>query len=320
LSMYAFYKYYRTSESFRKSEFIAFIIMIIAAEIYRYTEEVSSLYFIHIHFAAALIYFPSILLAIYFIATGRISCVIMCINSILFLLFKDTPSARFFLILLNYQYIYCILPLIEHLRVDVSYYTFNTRDSPSLQPLSLAHQAAVVYAVNQIFYSFTFTFGDKINFDVHPFAGKVGLDAYDFYPVLSAFLMSFHKYGVFSLFCVFAWQLVQLHVYAGGTSMDYKQSEKYVKQFHSYQSNFYVQHWLADLMTASLILYFSMANLGMYLMFWIATRYHPVEEATATTILLGVMGTIYSVFHMIHTYQTQTNKAQPIEKSKQEEP
>lgn len=44
-----------------------------------------------------------------------------------------------------------------------------------MQAASLAHQAAVVYAINQIFFSFMFAFGDKVNLDVHPFAGSIWL-------------------------------------------------------------------------------------------------------------------------------------------------
>jgi hypothetical protein len=52
-----------------------------------------------------------------------------------------------------------------------------------------------------------FAFGDKINLDVHPFAGRIGMDAYDHYPLLSAWFMVFHKYGIFALFGVWAWQI-----------------------------------------------------------------------------------------------------------------
>lgn len=160
---------------------------------------------------------------------------------------------------------------------------------------SIAHQAAMVYGINQIFFTFMFGFGDKINFDVHPFAGRIGLDTYDFYPNLSAFMMTFHKYGIFSLFCVYAWQIIRLQI------SDTKEEKSIL---HSRNSNvFQISAWLSDLMTAAIMLLFVMTNLGMYLMLWIATRHHPQEQATATTLLVGVIGSVYTFFHLVSSFQ-----------------
>jgi len=314
LGVYAIFKYYKSFEPSRSwLELMGFVGLIAAGEFYRYTEEIPTFYFNHLHIAASFIYLSSIVVFFYFFFVGRISSGIMCINVVLFLLFKDAPSTRFFLILLNYQYLYCILPLIEQLRIEVSFYTFSTRDPQALQPISLAHQAVIVYAINQIFYNFTFAFGDKINFDIHPFAGRIGIDGYDLYPVFSAFLMTFHKYGIFSLFCIFAWQLVQLKAHPT------RDTQNTTSKHLNHHNNINVSHWLSDLMTVSIMLFFAMSNLGMYLMFWVATRYHPLEEATATTLLLGTIGAIYSTLHIIHTYQIQDNKQYVID-SKIEEP
>ena len=35
---------------------------------------------------------------------------------------------------------------------------------------------------------------------------------YDSFPLFSAFLMAFHKYGIFGLFCVWSWTITSLKV------------------------------------------------------------------------------------------------------------
>ena len=63
--------------------------------------------------------------------------------------------------------------------------------------LSVTSQTVNIYLMNQAFFAFTFGFGDRINFDVHPFSGAISMRAYDTFKAFSAFLMAFHKYEVF---------------------------------------------------------------------------------------------------------------------------
>jgi hypothetical protein len=51
------------------------------------------------------------------------------------------------------------------------------------QETKMALQSAVMYSINLAFYIATFAFGDKINLDIHPVAGSIGLDGcYDCHP------------------------------------------------------------------------------------------------------------------------------------------
>jgi predicted MFS family arabinose efflux permease len=155
-----------------------------------------------------------------------------------------------------------------------------------------------VYALNQVFLSFVFAFGDKINFDVHPFAGRVGMDGYDHYPLFSAFLMAFHKYGIFSLYAIYAWRANLLAT----TEEEERRNAKFPLLSNGNQliRGSKVSDWLTDHASFCIALLFSMTNLGTYLMWWIVTKHHPTEQATASTLLIGIMGIIFSSFQVIY--------------------
>lgn len=160
----------------------------------------------------------------------------------------------------------------------------------------MTYQAANVYALNQVFLTFMFGFGDKLNFDVHPFAGRVGMDGYDNYPLFSAFLMAFHKYGIFSLYVIYAWRVNMLTTieedrYSVKTPLTSKNLYKGTKK---------VSNWLTDHVACCLVLFFSMTNLGSYLMWWVASRFHPIQQATASTLLIGIMGCIFSSLQVLY--------------------
>jgi len=169
------------------------------------------------------------------------------------------------------------------------------RDLSKISLLSFVYQAGAVYFINQIFLTFIFGFNDKINLDVHPFAGAIGLDAYDVYPLLSAFVMAFHKYGIFLLFSLWCFQVSQLNLI----------EDSKVPLYYMGKGLYY---WLSDHLTTCLLLIFTFSNLGLYLMLSIMTSLHSHERASAFTLLSGSIGTCYSILHLIQTIKERKNK------------
>jgi hypothetical protein len=108
---------------------------------------------------------------------------------------------------------------------------------------------------------FIFGMNEKMNFSVDPFAGSVGLDSYDSIPALSAFLMAFHKYGLFALFAVYSTQVNHT------TTSEDKRTVLYLKD---------LRNWFSDHMTASIMLFSMLTTLGYYLLNLIANKFHPM--------------------------------------------
>jgi len=267
--------------------------MLLMIHWYVYTSETQGLYlFWHFHICALGVFLGAIGMALYFFIQGRLLELIVPINLVLYLLYKESSVGRCFLILFNVQYLKFILPVVEYARVRITECSFSNRENLFLQPACITLQAAVVYLINQTYFSFAFSFGNKVNLDVHPFAGRIGMNAYDLYPGLSAFLMAFHKYGIFSLLAIFAFHSGQLKIR--------EEEGKDVLAFPDYTK---ISHWLADLMTCAILLLYSLINLGLYLMLWAISRFHPNEQATSMTLLIGVMGAIYSVLHIRQAYK-----------------
>eukprot|EP01114_Cavostelium_apophysatum_P005081 TRINITY_DN1568_c0_g1_i1.p1 TRINITY_DN1568_c0_g1~~TRINITY_DN1568_c0_g1_i1.p1 ORF type:complete len:876 (-),score=228.98 TRINITY_DN1568_c0_g1_i1:1299-3926(-) len=292
LNVYYRQKANQSQKSKYALERVIFSAVLLLAHVYSYTEGLSWLYMLwHFHVCALAVYLTSVFSLVFFVLRGRMAELIIPINLILFLLYKDSSVGRLLVLLLNYQYLRYILPSIEAYKIRLTECTYSSRDNAYLHNACLAYQAMIVYAINQTFFALTFSFGNKINFDAHPFAGRVGLNAYDVYPGLSAFLMAFHKYGIFALFAVFGWQVSQLR-----TREDEKPDTLYAEMTK-------ISQWLADAMTAALLLLYALINLGTYIMFWSMSRYHPQEQAASMTLLVGIMSAFYCALHAISSYQ-----------------
>ncbi len=165
----------------------------------------------------------------------------------------------------------------------------------------------------------------------------MGLDTYDRYPSLSAFLMAFHKYGLFALFCIFAAAITQLRVSnsnSTNTNTTAKEDEEdALLHDNSHNSNGNINilplvannistnsttlnaaasAWLSDAMSCALLLFFCLTNLGTWLMYWVVTRHHPHQQATAMTLLLGTVGTIYSLLMTAIAFRDQRRRISNI--------
>lgn len=163
-------------------------------------------------------------------------------------------------------------------------------------------------AINQVNYFFIFGFGDKINFDVHPWTGRIGLATYDIYPNLSAGIMIFHKFAPFLIFAVYAHRisffnpipmLHSHHEKKDKESTDKKLEEKNISP-EWYKTKFF---WWNELMTFSLLLYFVMTCLSVYIMYSVAGRDHAIQEAIVTILLFGVICIIYFFLQALSSYR-----------------
>lgn len=80
---------------------------------------------------------------------------------------------------------------------------------PVHQPICYLFQGILLYAFNQVFFTFTAGYNDRINFSMHPFSGGAGQLRYDLYPALSATFMTLHKYGPFLLATIFLFEFTR---------------------------------------------------------------------------------------------------------------
>lgn len=142
-----------------------------------------------------------------------------------------------------------------------------------------------------------FVFGDKINLDVHPFAGSIGMDGcYDCHPNFSAFLMAYHKYGIFALVCVYAWKMSQppvLLVY-------HEKRQEDIEMLGTSKAQGRLLGFTYHIIPLSVLFLFSGTGLGLHVMLQTVTRHHPFEQASAMTLLVGTFGTLFSLLHVVH--------------------
>jgi hypothetical protein len=135
------------------------------------------------------------------------------LNIVIFMLNKDSVTNQALLGLFNWQLISIALPLVIATK---QLFLFNVAPAVVARPLdsggaasrqlaglhSLSHQMASMLALTLPFFASSVFFKDAVNFDVHPFAGRVGLTEYDMFPLLSAAMMLVHKYGIFMLYTI----------------------------------------------------------------------------------------------------------------------
>lgn len=121
-----------------------------------------------------------------------------------FILWMDSPTGRLLNLTWHLKNLFIYLPLIEISYFHYQYVTQrNYITEKQKQESILLLQCLILLIVNQAFYHLGVSMGDRISMDLHPFSGKVGIQGYDLYPVISGFMMCFHKYGYLALFCLY---------------------------------------------------------------------------------------------------------------------
>jgi hypothetical protein len=147
--------------------------------------------------------------------------VILLWSTVLYLI--SPPYRRLVLLLLAYQFSMLLAPAAECVRQLLSAHRHHGKnDGLSRGALLIALQCIVMYGINQSFLTFTFGLGDKLNFDLHPYTGRLGFFAANaleqgtrvdtaWLSRLSSVVMILHKYGPFLLCAAFTAALSQLH-------------------------------------------------------------------------------------------------------------
>jgi hypothetical protein len=180
------------------------------------------------------------------------------------------------------------------------------------QALCGCFQAISVYFVNQTFFSFIVGFDERINFDVQPFAGKIGMQDYDGYPNLSAILMVIHKFGLFFLLSAFAMKFYvrlsskeeQQQQHCSPTTLEVggETGEVELREGEEGSGGEEEQRGISigDHLSLLLLLQFSMTNLGFYVLAATGANSSSMPDSAAFTILSGVVGILHSFFLLVH--------------------
>jgi hypothetical protein len=150
---------------------------------------------------------------------GGAERLVVPLNILIFVLNVDSVTNQALLALVNWQLLDVAVPLVQATKqlYAHSYASMIARNPDAggsqrhLQGVfCVAHQAAAMLAYVTPFWASSVLFKDVVNFDVHPFSGRVGMTDYDTFPLLSAAMMLVHKYGIFMLFCVYSLTMVRL--------------------------------------------------------------------------------------------------------------
>ena len=116
----------------------------------------------------------------------------------------DSPTGRLLNLIWHVKNLFFYLPLLEVAYFHYQYLSQQKKTPENQKQESiLLFQCLIILIVNQAFYHLGVSMGDRISMDLHPFSGKVGVQGYDVYPIVSGFMMCFHKYGYLSLFCLY---------------------------------------------------------------------------------------------------------------------
>ena len=167
--------------------------------------------------------------------------------------------------------------------------------------------------MNQTFYTFYFIYGDKINLDVHPFAGSVGLDGcYDCHPGFSAWLMTYHKYAIFGLLSIFLFTVT--HPIKLNQKLLIKEKEEEEEIVKNNEKNYNNDESLL-LVTLDVLLFFSFTSLGVSLMIQAVTRHHPFEQGSAMGLLIGTFGIVYSFCNVAYLVYVNVTHGEKSKKS-----
>jgi len=231
---------------------------------------------------------------------------------VFFLLFSDSLVCRVILLAFSYQFMTFLLPILQYARNHMAstYLAYHEDVSTKGKVERLSHsdfvarkklviastvfQSFMVYSLNQVFFTFVVGFEDRVNLDVHPYAGKIGVKNWDRYPIVSAFLMVFHKYGLFVVWLIYDWKTLQLPLVV------YKPAKKAWN--HTVDQKY--REWFANQPTLTFLLYFAQLNLGMLMMWMMITQFHGEQQAVCLLVLVGILGMLHCLIVLIEQART----------------
>jgi len=133
---------------------------------------------------------------------------VLALNLLLFFLWERAPERRLILFVVNYQYVYLLVPLGRWLSTRPSQQMHRSSPLGSTgEPVTIGKrdvsseilgQAVAILFFNQAFHDYGQVFGYNFKPDVDPFTA-VGVANFNETPVSAALMMAFSKTGVFYL-------------------------------------------------------------------------------------------------------------------------
>jgi hypothetical protein len=190
---------------------------------------------------------------------------------------------------------------------------------------SVLLQAIAVLLVNSSFYHLTVTLGDAVTMDVHPFAGRVGMLNWDAHPILSGFLMCFHKYGYLTVFVLYiSWLCTRGatgHLFPASFLSPLSQRlESSVLQRYQRAATKYgsvplywregtrVQTIAQTTLLGVCLLYAVVAGAGSHLLLFNYSPQHAIEESAVYGALWGLISGCLFLFVAVEGYLLQSGQ------------
>ena len=227
----------------------------------------------------------------------------------------DSPTGRLLNLLWHMKNLFMYLPLVE-----IAYYHFqsisqqynnetdknaeqNQKYQRQRQECILLLQCVIVVLVNQAFYHLAVSMGDRISMDLHPFSGKVGVEAYDLYPVIAGFMMCFHKYGFLSIFFLYTIMFSTANKPFFLTSLsplaNSVQTKEVIRSMKEWKLLQKVPHWEFPVLgrvnfVLGIFVVYQVASVAAY--FLLLVNYSPTHFIEGSAIYSALWGTISCCF------------------------
>jgi hypothetical protein len=173
-------------------------------------------------------------------------------------------------------------------KIDELQPSIGSLDKSHVGALELLFQCCLMLIFNQSLFHFSVFFGNTFDVNVDPFTGRVGRLTFDVFPLLSAFLMAFAKYGIFLLLIVFVY-------YIYGTTQQ-KSSKVYYAP------------------VAAILLTFSTLNVIFHEMLWRYMMPLQIIDMLVSSASWGVIGILYVGIDLLKSFKPRGRLILPSSK------
>jgi hypothetical protein len=203
-----------------------------------------------VHIFAFIVYSASLLLLIsglFQIILGDFhlgsSFMVTAANMFLWLLYHNKLLYRVVILMLNFQFIFNILPICSYFWVQEKKSTVTKAEVRA----NIGYQGSVVYAMVQLY--FVYSIVNIVNMDVNADFATVGFVRNDVYPIMNGFLIGMGKIGIFVFGGLYLWHVSKV-------------IQKTAEQIHSRQINPLSRYLQLELVGVVVVLYFLTTSLG----------------------------------------------------------
>lgn len=117
LAIFSLLRYFCHHSHSKKWEITVYVFLLLFQIAFVYTDQNPTFYLFHFNFFALAVYFGCTFFTIYYIIQNRQIDIVIPLNVVLFLLYKDSCVGRFLILLFNYQYLTCLIPSAELMKL-----------------------------------------------------------------------------------------------------------------------------------------------------------------------------------------------------------